>query len=200
LAERLEIERPHAFGLAVSVWCLCWREQFLDGRLKRWTAQALADEILWKGDSKKLVESMVAAEILVREGDGTLVAKNFTERQGPLINKLLSDRKTAEDKAKAAATKLNPPAPTSDRVVLHILDQMKLCKITGSVKQKREEIEAWRARGIKGDEILAAIMNNSGLDIWELKKIVIGKAPASPAQAGNDSVSKIRKQFLGEAK
>lgn len=198
LAETLGIDRPHAFGLAVSIWCLCWREEFLDGRLKRWTAQTLADEILWKGDPKKMVEAMLDAEILMTDNDGeTLVAKNFSKRQGPLIKKLLADRSAAEERARENQAKLQTPEQRTqtDEVNRHLIQQMKVSKIPGHPIQKRERIEAWRAQGITGERILEAIMNNPGKNVFEIEKLLTG-ANGKSAAKGSDSITAIRETFL----
>lgn len=173
LAELLEIARPHAFGLAVSIWCLCWRKEYFDGRLRRWTAAALCEEIYWKGDIKRLIEALVKSEVLTRDPDGTYVAKNFTERQGPLIKKLLRERGPVQTENPTPPPVAAPPAAEpSDEVVRQVLQQMRLSKIPGSPQQKREHVEAWRARGINGGDILAVVTNNPGKGVFELEKLL----------------------------
>jgi len=199
VAELLGIDRAHAFGLAVALWCLCWRKEYFDGRLKRWTAQALADELYWKGDAKRLIEAMMTSEVLTRDPDGTYVAKNFRKRQGPLIPKLLAER-VASDEPKAPPSQPKGGKTGDSTGVKLLLDRMRENHITGTPQQKREHAEAWYATN-RAQKAEALIMGEGkGKGIFWLAKALDGIPQNGSAQQQEDSVSKIRRQFLGEEK
>lgn len=203
VAEFLGIERFAAFGLAVSLWCLCWRKEYFDGKLNRYTAQGLADELLWKGDAKKLVEALLVAEVLTQEG-GKLVAKNFSERQGPLIRKLLADRTKSEEKSQTKAATEGAKRETAkagdDTVVKTMLDLMSANSVTGKAEHKREHIQAWRASKAieKAQSLIAG--EGRGKSVYWITKVLDGPTPPAAGQSNGDSVSKMREHFLGGGK
>lgn len=202
LAELLEIDVMHAFGLSVGLWCLCWRKEYLDGRLKRWTNTALATELRWKGEPAKFVEAMLTAEVLVKEADGTLVAKNFSKRQGPLIKKLLADRAAYEERQKALdlqqpAAKAPGAAGDSSGVKL-LLDRMRECHVTGTPQQKREHAEAWIASN-RAQKAEALIMGDGkGKGIFWLGKVLDGNGAAQGAPSTDEILKKWARE--GDAK
>jgi hypothetical protein len=181
--------------MSVSLWCLCWKHRWVDGRLKGLKATAVARRLSWTGDPAKLIEAMIKARVLDVEPDGTYIAHNFEMRQkgGIGIFKRNQARKPAGD------THKDTPGPGSagdDSVVKLCLDRMRQSKTPGTAKQHRGMIEAWRARGLKGGDIEAAVMNNPGKNVFELEKLLVGKNGAPPPnEAPLPSLDEIRKKF-----
>jgi hypothetical protein len=195
LGEALSINPKHAFGLAVAIWCICWENEFHDGRLKRFTPKALAKKLDWEGDADKLVNSLLKAVVLEKDRDGTLVAHDFEEEQRAGINIKL--RNDARSKEKHPLPKdVSAGATGDDSVVKVLLNRMNEAHTPGPAKQHRSHIEAWRARGITGADIEAAVMNNPGKNVFELEKLLVGKnGAAATTDAPLPSLDEIRKKF-----
>jgi hypothetical protein len=186
LGELLNIDPVWAFGLSVSLWCLCWRKKFYDERLNRYTPSMLAAAIGWnKRPASALIDAMLEAEILAKDEDGTLRAKNWRERQGVLVRKIEREQKAREEKKTS-----RPPSqagPAGDNTVVKLLlDRMRENHITGGAHQKREHAEAWHAAGLtqKAEEIIMGEGKNK--DIFWIARALNG-TPGQKATAEDRS-------------
>lgn len=199
LARLLSIDPPYALGLCIGLWEKVMVDEHFDAKLPKWDASDIAFACRWTGDPQKLLDSMIQTVILERLRDGTLVAHDWVAEQGELVKKLLRNRnRKKQDQEDVHGGKAEAPVeepPPVDEVARHLMQQMKLSKIPGSAIIKRERIAAWRARGVKGEDILAAVMNNPGKNIYEIEKVLVGQNGSEHAP-GKDSVSKIREKFL----
>lgn len=189
LANKLKIPPAHALGLMVSLWDAAALARLWDGILTGWPPARVAHECQWEGDPEDLIQAALSVGLLEESGTGALVIHDYLDEQGDVFSKnqrakearakerdLL--RRLAPDLDAGKAPPLSEQANPQDDIARQILQTMKVQKITGTLAQKREQVEAWRARGVKGSDILELVMNNPGTDIFDLKK-KLSPAPAS---------------------
>lgn len=190
LGERLGVNPMQAFGMAVAIWCLCWEFEFLDGRLKRFTAKSLARRLKWDGPPEKLLGALLDSTVLEQEADGTLVVHDFTEEQEGGI-KILQRNRSRNAAPVPPATSTPPSGASGDDTVVRVLMQrMRECHITGSASQKREHAEAWKARGIAEKAEHVIMGEGKGLDIFSIAKMLNGGASKQTQPSTIDSLKK----------
>lgn len=81
LCRLLGVRLPEAIGYLHLLWWWCL-DYAQDGKLGRYDAQDIADGVGWEGDATQLVEALVRAGFLEREGD-TLVVHDWWDYAAP---------------------------------------------------------------------------------------------------------------------
>lgn len=83
LSKKLSIEMTHAFGVCASLWA--WAALFaVDGDLTKHEAFEIAHGISWSGSPDALIEAMIYAKFLDKDGDRLLI-HNWAKRGVRLI-------------------------------------------------------------------------------------------------------------------
>ncbi len=106
LAERLGVERAHAGGLLVSMWC--WSHEYHpDGDLSKTPPSLLAEACGWRGDVRKLAAALRESGWV--DPDGRV--HEFLEHQGKAARRRAANRERMRTERAHHAHKKNTPSP-----------------------------------------------------------------------------------------
>lgn len=85
LAIILGIEVPCALGLREALWHVT-AEQARTGNIGRMSDQAIADEMFYTGDAETLIEALIKAEVIDRDGTHRLITHGWSEHSDDAVH------------------------------------------------------------------------------------------------------------------
>lgn len=178
-----------AIGLLVKMWSATMQYR-PSGSLQGWDAACLASESGWDLKVETLIDALLKSGEGEPDGRGFIIEMQSGEyevndwkkwQNDPEGHRLKwrTEQQASRDRKKQGLPpttdkeKEAPPmASAKDEAIRQLLKQMSICKIIGQDSWKRELLEAWFARGIKGLDIQQLIMANPGKELAELKRLM----------------------------